>query len=156
MVNIYHNIGGINWTAFAIGLGGIIIIKLGKKIHKSLPTPLSAEVIGSLLVWGFGLTANGVSVLGELPAGLPGLSSPSFTMETWSVLLPIAITISLVSFAESFAVAKIIQGKHKDYKLDANQELIGLGLARFGAAFFMRYSVTGGFSRSAVKSEEHT
>lgn len=153
MVNIYHNIGGINWTTFAIGLGGIIIIKFGKKIHKSLPTPLLAVVIGILLVWGFGLTANGVSVLGEVPSGLPGLSSPSFSMETWSVLLPIAITISLVSFAESFAVAKIIQGKHKDYKLDANQELIGLGMANFGAAFFMGYPVTGGFSRTAVNDQ---
>lgn len=153
MVNIYQNIGGINWTAFAIGIGGIIIIKFGKKIHKSLPTPLIAVIFGILLVWGFGLTANGVSVLGEVPSGLPGLSSPSFSMETWSILLPIAITISLVSFAESFAVAKIIQGKHKDYKLDANQELIGLGMANFGAAFFMGYPVTGGFSRTAVNDQ---
>ncbi|PWH82229.1 SulP family inorganic anion transporter [Brumimicrobium oceani] len=153
MVNIYQNIGGINWTAFAIGIGGIIIIKFGKKIHKSLPTPLLAVIFGILLVWGFGLTANGVSVLGDVPSGLPGLSSPSFSMETWSILLPIAITISLVSFAESFAVAKIIQGKHKDYKLDANQELIGLGMANFGAAFFMGYPVTGGFSRTAVNDQ---
>ncbi len=153
MVNIYHNIGTLNWTAFAIGIGGIIIIKFGKKIHKSLPTPLLAVVFGILIVWGFGLTSKGVAVLGEVPSGLPGLSSPSFSMETWSILLPMAITISLVSFAESFAVAKIIQGKHKDYKLDANQELIGLGMANFGAAFFMGYPVTGGFSRTAVNDQ---
>lgn len=153
LVGIYHNISGINWTAFAIGIGGIIIIKFGKKIHKSLPTPLLAVVFGILLVWGLGLTANGVAVLGEVPSGLPGLSTPSFSMETWSILLPIAITISLVSFAESFAVAKIIQGKHKDYKLDANQELIGLGMANFGAAFFMGLPVTGGFSRTAVNDQ---
>ena len=153
LVSIFHNIGTLNWTAFAIGIGGIIIIKFGKKIHKNLPTPLLAVIFGILLVWGFGLTENGVTVLGEVPAGLPGLSSPSFSMETWSLLLPIAFTISLVSFAESFAVAKIIQGKHKDYKLDANQELIGLGMANFGAAFFMGYPVTGGFSRTAVNDQ---
>ncbi|RYM35001.1 solute carrier 26 family protein [Brumimicrobium glaciale] len=153
MVSIFHNIGTLNWTAFAIGIGGIIIIKFGKKIHKSLPTPLLAVVFGILLVWGFGLTANGVAVLGEVPSGLPGVSTPSFSMETWSILLPIAITISLVGFAESFAVAKVIQGKHKDYKLDANQELIGLGMANFGAAFFMGLPVTGGFSRTAVNDQ---
>ncbi|PKR80925.1 sodium-independent anion transporter [Brumimicrobium salinarum] len=153
MVNIYHNISGINWTAFGIGIAGIIIIKFGKKIHKSLPTPLLAVVFGILIVWGFNLTDQGVAILGDVPSGLPGLSSPSFSMETWSVLLPIAITISLVSFAESFAVSKVIQNKHKNYKLDANQELIGLGMANFGAAFFMGYPVTGGFSRTAVNDQ---
>src|SRR5690554_4852115 len=153
MVHIHHNISGINWTAFGIGIAGIIIIKFGKKIHKSLPTPLLAVVFGILVVWGLGLTANGVAILGDVPSGLPELSSPSFSMETWSVLLPMAVTISLVSFAESFAVAKVIQNKHKNYKLDANQELIGLGMANFGAAFFMGYPVTGGFSRTAVNDQ---
>ena len=153
LVNIVENISTTNWVAFAIGIGGIIIIKFGKKIHKSLPTPLLAVVFGILLVWGFGLTDYGVSILGEVPSGLPGVSSPSFSMDTWSILLPIAVTISLVSFAESFAVAKIIQGKHKNYKLDANQELIGLGMANFGAAFFMGLPVTGGFSRTAVNDQ---
>jgi len=153
LVNIVENISTTNWVAFAIGIGGIIIIKFGKKIHKSLPTPLLAVVFGIILVWGFGLTDYGVSILGEVPSGLPGVSSPSFSMDTWSILLPIAVTISLVSFAESFAVAKIIQGKHKNYKLDANQELIGLGMANFGAAFFMGLPVTGGFSRTAVNDQ---
>jgi len=81
------------------------------------------------------------------------LSSPSFDMSIWATLFPIALTISLVGFAESYAVAKTIHGKHKDYKLDANQELIGLGMANFGAAFFKGYPVTGGFSRTAVNDQ---
>ncbi len=153
LVGIFHTIGDTHWITFGIGVLGIVIIKFGKKIHKSLPTPLIAVVVGILLVWGFDLTNSGVLVLGEVPSGLPTLSSPSFDMDTWSTLLPIAITISLVGFAESFAVAKTIQGKHKNYKLDANQELIGLGMANFGAAFFKGYPVTGGFSRTAVNDQ---
>lgn len=153
VVGIVQNISDTHMITFGLGVLGIIIIKYGKKIHKQLPTPLLAVVVGILLVWGLNLTESGVVVLGEVPSGLPTLSSPSFDMAAWSTLLPIALTISLVGFAESFAVAKTIQGKHKDYKLDANQELVALGMANFGAAFFKGYPVTGGFSRTAVNDQ---
>ena len=153
VVNIFNGISEIHWITFGIGVIGIIIIKYGKKIHKSFPAPLVAVVVGILFVWGFDLTELGVKILGEVPSGLPSLSSPSFDMSKWVLLLPVAFAISMVGFAESFAVAKTIQGKHKDYKLDANQELIGLGMANFGAAFFQGYPVTGGFSRTAVNDQ---
>jgi SulP family sulfate permease len=153
IVYIAQNIGDIHWLTFGIGLTGIIIIKYGKKIHKSLPTPLIAVVFGILAVSLFDLGGEGVKVLGAVPSGLPTLSSPSFDMSLWATLFPIALTISLVGFAESYAVAKTIHGKHKNYKLDANQELIGLGMANFGAAFFKGYPVTGGFSRTAVNDQ---
>jgi SulP family sulfate permease len=153
LIAIFQNIGDIHWITFGIGLMGIIIIKFGKKIHKAFPAPLVAVVLGILLVWALDLTNNGVAILGAVPSGLPSLSSPSFDWSVWSTLLPIAITISLVGFAESFAVAKTIQSKHKDYKLDANQELVGLGMANFGASFFQGYPVTGGFSRTAVNDQ---
>lgn len=153
LMSIFQRIGDVHWITFGIGILGIIIIKYGKKIHKSLPTPLIAVVVGILLVQFFNLTEAGVTVLGEVPSGLPTLSSPSFDLSLWWRLLPIAFTISMIGFAESFAVAKTIHGKHKDYTLDANQELIGLGMANFGAAFFKGYPVTGGFSRTAVNDQ---
>lgn len=153
VINIASGISEIHWITFGIGVVGVVIIKYGKKLHKSFPAPLVAVVIGILFVWGFNLTESGVKILGEVPSGLPSLSSPSFDMSKWVLLLPVAFAISMVGFAESFAVAKTIQGKHKEYKLDANQELIGLGMANFGAAFFQGYPVTGGFSRTAVNDQ---
>ena len=152
-VAIFQNIGDIHWITFGIGLTGIIIIKYGKKLHKSFPAPLVAVIIGIALVSGFDLTAQGVKIVGDVPSGLPSISSPSFDLSIWKTLFPIALTISLVGFAESFAVAKTIQAKHKNYRLDSNQELMGLGMANFGAAFFRGYPVTGGFSRTAVNND---
>jgi SulP family sulfate permease len=153
VVAIFQNIGDIHWITFGIGVVGIIIIKYGKKIHKSFPAPLVAVIVGIALVSGFDLTSQGVKIVGDVPSGLPSFSTPSFDFNTWRTLIPIALTISLVGFAESFAVAKTIQAKHKNYRLNANQELTALGIANFGAAFFQGYPVTGGFSRTAVNND---
>lgn len=153
IIAIYYNIADIHWLTFIIGLVGIIVIKYGKKINKSIPTPLVAVVLGILAVQFLNLTESGVSIVGAVPDGLPSFSAPSFSMDTWRALMPIAVTIAFVGFAESYAIAKTIQSKHKTYKLDPNQELIGLGMANFGAAFFQGYPVTGGFSRTAVNDQ---
>ncbi|WP_194778052.1 SulP family inorganic anion transporter [Pararhodonellum marinum] len=150
---IFQNISDIHWLTFGIGILGIFIIKYGKKIHSAFPAPLVAVIAGISLVWAFDLSGQGVRIVGSVPSGLPGFSMPSFDWDSWKALLPIAMTISLVGFAESFAVAKTIQSKHKNYRLDANQELVALGMANFGAAFFKGYPVTGGFSRTAVNNQ---
>jgi len=146
-------ISNTHLITLGIGILSILIIKFAKKIHKAIPGALIAVIVGILLVWGLGLDQQGVKILGEVPQGLPGLSMPSFNLETWQTLLTAVLTISLVGFMESYAVAKAIQNKHKNYQVDANQELIGLGVANFGAAFFQGYPVTGGFSRTAVNDQ---
>lgn len=145
--------GEVNWVTFAIGMLGIGLIILVKKIRKSIPGPLLAVVFGILAVWGLGLTEQGVKIVGEVPRGLPSFGAPSFSWDSLQTLIPIALTISLVSFMESIAVAKAIQAKHKNYKVSANQELIALGLANIGGSFFQSYPTTGGFSRTAVNDQ---
>jgi hypothetical protein len=66
-----------------------------------------------------------------------------------SECLPVALTISFVGFMESFAVAKSIAAKERG-EIDANQELVVLGLANLGGALLSGYPVTGGFSRSTI------
>lgn len=153
IMNAIAQFSEINWITFAIGIGGIFIIKLIKKLHKSIPSQLVAVVFGILAVWGLGLTSEGVKIVGKVPDGLPSFSMPSFEMGHWEALLPIALTIALVSFMESIAVAKAIQSKHKNYKVIPNQELIALGAANIGGSFFQSYPVTGGFSRTAVNDQ---
>ncbi len=151
--SVAQHIGETNLVTFGIGIAAILVIKNIKKLHKAIPGALVAVILGILAVWGFRLVDQGVKIVGTVPSGLPGFSVPSFDPAYWQALIPATLTISLVGFMESFAVAKAIQAKHKDYQVDANQELIGLGVANFGAAFFQSYPVTGGFSRTAVNDQ---
>jgi SulP family sulfate permease len=145
--------GETNLITLAIGIVGIVLILGLKKLSKAIPGQLVAVALGILAVWGLGLTGQGVKILGEVPQGLPAIVVPTFNLDTFNSLLPIALAIALVSFMESIAVAKAIQAKHKSYKVDANQELVALGVANIGGSFFQAFPTTGGFSRTAVNDQ---
>lgn len=139
----------INVITLFIGLISILILILMKKYVPKIPGPLIVVVLSILAVYGLKLESYGVKIVGAVPSGLPSFSIPSLDVDAFFTLLPIAITITLIGFMESIAMAKAIAAKEK-YKVVANKELIGLGLANIGGSFFSAYPVTGGFSRSAV------
>ena len=150
--NAIQKIPEIHVMTFVIGLGGIVALVLFKKWKPAFPGALVTVVTGTLVVWGFGLHGSGVSIVGKVPSGLPSPTIPTLDLNTMQVLLPTALVISFVGFMESISVAKAFASRN-GYKVDANQELIGLGLANIAGTFFQSYPVTGGFSRTAVNAQ---
>jgi len=145
----------VNGMAVIIGLIGIGLIFAIRKWKKTLPGQLIAVLFGIAAVSIFHLDEGpqGIKIIKDIPNNLPAFS---LLIPDWMVLkslLPMAVTIALVSFMESIAVAKSIESKHKDYKVMANQELIALGAANVLGSFFQSYPVTGGFSRTAVNDQ---
>ena len=94
------------------------------------------------------LTGGG-AVVGNIPAGLPGLMVPTIDWSVVSYLLPLAIIISMLGFMEAISIAKAMAARTHQ-KLNPNQELIGQGLANIIGSFGGSYAVSGSFSRSAV------
>jgi len=111
--------------------------------------PVAAVAVTTLSVWLFGLNDRGVSIVGEVPQGLPPLTLPGLSPDLVGQLLMPAILISIIGFVESVSVAQTLAAK-KRQRIDPDQELIGLGAANIGAAFTGGYPVTGGFARSVV------
>ena len=151
--NAFINLSQVNLTTLLIGTVGIVIILGAKKISKSIPGPLVAVVLGILAVYLFHLDQAAVKIVGEVPEGLPVFAVPMVDWFSVQLLIPAALTISLVGFMESIAVAKAIQAKHKNYRIDANQELIGLGMANTIGSWFSSFPTVGGFSRTAVNDQ---
>ncbi len=152
-IQVSKHISDVNWVTLAIGISGIIIIKVIKKINKKIPAALVVVVIGILVVYLFRLDLKGVKIVAEIPQGLPEFGLPNFTFNDFKALIPAAFIIALIAFMEAISVAKAIEEKHTDYKVDANQELIALGASNFAGSFFKSYPGTGGFSRSAVSDQ---
>ena len=95
------------------------------------------------------LVMGGGAIVGKIPEGLPKFTVPELTVKSFLKLLPTAIIISLLGFMEAIAIAKAMAAK-TGQKIDANQELIGQGLANILGSVGSSYAVSGSFSRSAV------
>lgn len=153
LIALFKNIGDTNFYTLAIGAAGIVIIKLIKKYKPAIPSQLVVVVLGVLVVWSFKLHDKGVSIVKEVPQGLPAFGVPNINKSDIVELLPIAITIALIAFMEAISVGKAIQARHKNFEINPNKELIALGLANIVGSFFKSFNVTGGFSRSAVNDQ---
>lgn len=145
--------GNIHIPTLIIGVISVILLLLVKRFNKKIPRPLVVVILGIIVVYLGSLTNQGVKIVGDIPGGLPSFHIFSMNWDSIQTLLPTAFTIAFVGFMESIAVAKAIQARHKDYKLDANQELKALGIANIAGSFFKSFPVTGGFSRTAVNDQ---
>jgi sulfate permease, SulP family len=151
--SLVNGITEIHFLTFFMGLTGIGLLIILKKVLPKVPGPLIVVTLSILVVSMFHLDDYGVEVIGMIPSGLPLPAWPQFDISSIRPLLPSAFAIALISFMESLAVARSIQSKHKYYKVDTNKELIAIGLANMGGSLFKSFPVSGGFSRSAVNDQ---
>lgn len=136
----------------AIGAGSIALLLWLKRVKPAWPGALLVVTASTLAVWGLGLTDHGVAIVGAVPDGLPTPSLPPLDRQMLRELAPTAIAISLVGFMESISVAKAFARKNR-YEIDADRELVALGLANIASGLLQSYPVTGGFSRTAVNGQ---
>ncbi len=153
LIHVAHHFSDINWPTFVLGAVAITILFFIKKIKRRIPGPLIIVFLGILAVQLFQLTTSGVKVIGEVPGGLPTFGIPEISWGNIQALVPAALTISIIGFIESIAIAKVMQKKHKYYELDNNQELRALGLSNIVGVLFQSFPVTGGLSRTAVNDQ---
>lgn len=153
LASAFEKIGEVHWLTLIIGLSGIAFIKFSKRLSPKIPGALMAVTIGILAVFILGLDEKGVSVVRDIPQGLPAFIVPNVSWDLIEKLLPLSMTIAVVAYMEAFSVAKAIESKRRNYKVRPNQELIALGAANIVGSLFQSYPVTGGFSRSAVNEQ---
>ena len=120
-----------------------------KKYAPRTPSVLVAVVITTLLAYFAGFENAGGKVVGAVPAGLPAFKLPEVNFGVVTQLITIAVTVGLIGFMEAVSIAKTMAAQTRQ-RLDANQELIGQGLANIVGSMFQSYTVAGSFSRSAV------
>lgn len=136
-------------TTLVVGVVSLIALAVFERLIPRIPAVLLV-VIGSILAvkW-FDLVAAGVEVVGEIPSGLPSLSVPT---TGWSVvvgLIPGAIGVAIVVYAESMALSKTFSGRHGE-RVDADQELVALGAANVAGGLFGGFATNASNARTAA------
>ena len=151
--SLISNIHNSNPMSVVIGVVALLIILGIKKIKKSIPGALIVVLIGILLVYFKRLDQQGLDIVGSIPSGLPKFSMLDYSYEDMMMILPLSMVICVISFIESLAIAKSLSAKHGNHDINADKELLSLGLAKVVGAFFQAFPNTGSFSRSAVNEE---
>lgn len=151
--DIWLQISSYNHHTSIIGGISVIIIIIFRKINKKIPNALMVVITGILIMKYFGESFNDVSIVKDIPSGLPGFAIPEFDLDQIRELLPIALTLVMVGYLETISIGKSLEAKQDEYRIRPNQELIALGLSNMVGSLFKAYPSTSSFSRSAINYE---
>ena len=149
----FNKLGETHGMTFGVAVSSIVFLLAAKRVKrkskalKRFPEALFLVVFFILVSHYARFAEKGVRTIGDVPAGFP--APQNVLWGEIGAVMGTAVSIALVGFLESFAVAKTIAEK-EGYRMSAQRELVGLGLANVVGAFFKCMPTTGGFSRSAV------
>jgi SulP family sulfate permease len=149
--------GGIHGPTAAVGLGTIAVLLALRALKRALGWRLLPDLllVVALMAWivgRFGLDAQGVRVVGEIPAKLPSFATPGLDVPLMRELASGALAIAVLGLLEAISMAKAIAAVTKQ-RLDVNQQCLSEGLANFVGSFFHCFPGSGSLTRSAINQQ---
>ena len=147
-----RDLGNIHWPTLIVGVVSLVLLFGLEKLAPKIPAALVVVVLGIAISALVDLNSYGVHIVGDIPAGLPPLGFQNVSLVEILNLIPGAIGILLVAFAESVAAARTNAKKH-GYEIRASQEMIALGVANFGSGYSQGFVVDGSLSRTAAADQ---
>ena len=122
--------------------------KTAKLVARMAPIIIIAAFVVVSAILDFGGKA-GLSIVGDVPAGLPPFELPDVSFETYQGFLVPAIVIAIVAFVDSTSTAQELAARRRG-RVNTNKELLGIGAANAVAGMTGGYPINGSMSRSAV------
>ena len=135
----------LNLPSTILGVLAILAMLLGGRLLPRLPMALIVLIVALVASYALDLQALGVQVLGPVPGGLPPIGIPSLSLDQAVALLPGAVGIALLSFADTAVTGRTFSERDNE-ETDADRELVALAGADLAG------SLTGGYPISASPS----
>lgn len=152
LLGLLGELRSVHALTLGVGIAAILFLTMLKWWRRTFPGALVVVALFTAVAGFAGLDEAGLRIVGDVPGGFPPPMIPALDAGAMWALLPVALTIALVGFMESIAVAKVYAAKNK-HEVDPNKELVALGAANLVGAFFRAFPTTGGFSRTAVNDQ---
>ena len=151
-IDLYQGIGTLNFYLLLIAIITMITALLTKKFLPKIPNLLVGMIFGSLVALVLKNYTTDIQLVGEIPAHLPPLSMPDFSLETIRMLAPEAFAVALLGLIEAVSISRAVATK-SEQRIDSNQEFVGQGMSNIVGSFFSSYAGSGSFTRSGVNFE---
>lgn len=128
------------------------------QVHLPIPDIFICVIVFTVATMIFNLdTEYGIEVIGMIPTGLPTMAWPGAYIDAWSAqdwvpLLWPGILMAMIVYVMSLSVAKHF-GREYGYEIDADQEMLALGVSSLVGSCFGGYACTGNLTRSAILAQ---
>jgi SulP family sulfate permease len=144
-----QELGDVSGTTVAVSVVSLAALLILRRFIPALPGALFVVVAAIAVSWAFDFTSHGIAIVGPIPGGLPHPTLPTPPLDDVIDLLPAALGVFLVSFADEILTARAFAGKHNEH-VRASQELLVMGAANAAASFTQGFSVGASGARTAV------
>jgi SulP family sulfate permease len=152
VVELISRLDEAHLLTVAIGVICMAALLIMRRVSRKIPRPLivvgGAIIASAVLGW----EAKGVAIVGAVPAGLPKLTVPAVTVQDVFALLPAALALTILIYADEILTSRVFAAKHAQ-KVDANQEFVGIGTANIAAGFLMGFPAALSASRTTVNDQ---
>ena len=138
-----------NLATTVVGVTSLVLLFAFKRFTPKLPGAFIVVILAILASSIFDLYAAGVAIVGQVEAGIFPLGLPDVTLEVIIRLVPGALGIVLVGYAQSYGMAKEAADTTGE-ELDPNQELVAYGVSNVASSFSSGFVTGGSLSRTSL------
>ena len=149
LLEIFAKLPQTHLPTLAVGAGSFAILFISLRLLPRVPAALVVLVVTGTAAALLTLDAQGVAILGPVPAGLPPLRWPAFPLEDLPSLVAEAAGLALVLFTSGTLTARSFASRG-GYDIDVDRELAAYGAANIASALSQGFAVTGADSRTAM------
>ena len=149
MIHLAGDLPAAHLPSVVIGAGGLLLLVLGGRALPNRPVALGVVLLSIGVMSLPGLADAGIKVVGEIDGGLAVIDLTRLTLADVRAALPLAFACLLLAYVESVSVVRSFARKH-GYAVDADREMLALGVANLAAGIGQGFPVAGGLSQSAV------
>ena len=149
LVEVAKEIGDTSGLTVLVSGASLGILLALRRWAPRVPAALVVVVGGIVVSYLTDLGAHGVSLVGHIPGGLPHITIPTPSVSETFDLVPAAIGLFLVSFADEILTVRAYAGQHGQHIRPA-QEMLAMGAADALAGISQGMPVGASGSRTAV------
>jgi high affinity sulfate transporter 1 len=144
-----RGLGDVHGPTLALGLAVLVFLLTANRLFPRAPVPLIGMLLATAAVGLFALKQHGVAVIGHVPAGLPVPQAPNVAWRDLKALLLPGVGVAIVAYSDNVLTARAFASRNHD-AVDANQELLALGVANLGASMTRGLPVSSSASRTVI------
>jgi high affinity sulfate transporter 1 len=151
VVSFLDGVAQLHLPTVLISAGVLALLFLVQWRLPSAPGPLIAIVLASSAVAVLSLTGAdaGVELVGEIPGGAPAVEVPAVTIADIAELVGPALGVMIVGYVDNVLTARAFATRN-GYRIDANQELLALGMSNLATGMTQGFPVSSSGSRTVI------